>query len=262
MCSALDSRLKSMKGFFFTGLVGLIGEDWLIRTGTACIIYRKTMPLFSTFHLFYCIKKRTDGRFFCILIWKLYYLIKFSLWCLSKSCEEENWEIDNWWWVEKKYDTHLDWIGIMAENYTVGATGCVRKKVPYSSGLVWTSSSYSSSSSSSYSSSLKKKRKRKYQPLCPSVEAYSLYSSSLLESYLSHDQHHQHVSSKTSLKPLFCLRKMCGYEKNKRRCVLFVNNPLFGLFFYKQTASVCCYSRILGYILGSVDEKGNMKRES
>ena len=28
-----------MKGFFFTGLVGLIGEDWLIRTGTACILY-------------------------------------------------------------------------------------------------------------------------------------------------------------------------------------------------------------------------------
>ena len=47
-------------------------------------------------------------------------------------------------------------------------------------------------------------------------------------------------------------------RRNKRRYVLFVNNPLFGLFFYKQTASVCCYSRILGYILGSVDEKGNL----
>ena len=139
-------------------------------------------------------------------------------------------KLGNWWWVEKKYDTHLDWIGKLAENFTVGATGCVRKKVPYSSGLVWTSSSYSSSSSSSYSSSLKKKRKREYQPLCPSVEAYSLYSSSLLESYLSHDQHHQHVSSKTSLKPLFCLRKMCGYEKKQAALCPFCKQPAFRSF--------------------------------
>ena len=108
---------------------------------------------------------------------------------------------------------------------------CQKKKVPYSSGLVWTSSSYSSSSSSSYSSSLKKKRKREYQPLCPSVEAYSLYSSSLLESYLSHDQRHQHVSSKTSLKPLFCLRKMCGYEKKQAALCAFCKQPPFRSFF-------------------------------
>ena len=96
-----------------------------------------------------------------------------------------------------------------------------------------------------------------------------LWRPSLLECYSQEAKHQTRVSSSKScyiahiIKTTFRLWKLCELEKNKHtlhcmlwptHCVLFVN---------KRGPSVYCLKggsfAILGYILGSVHGKGNMK---
>ena len=152
-----------------------------------------------------------------------------------------------------------------------GACGIGGENISYSSGFVWTSSSYSSSSSSSssYSSSLEKKKD--YEPQCPSEEACSFVETkSAGKQEAKHQRQESHHLSLVKLGYLpyhqnnvSSVETLWTWEKQAHIALYVMANTLCVLFVNKRGPPVYCLKggsfAILGYILGSVHGKGNMK---